>query len=54
MPEAAVSRLIDSRDEAVSPGATHSYTIYTVDQHFNFSTATTVNATTPAIVGVKK
>jgi hypothetical protein len=41
-------------DEAVSPGATHSYTIYTVDQHFNFSQATTVNATTPAIVGVKK
>ena len=36
-------------DEAVTPGATHSYTVYTVDQHFNFSLPTPVSASTPAI-----
>jgi hypothetical protein len=41
-------------DEAVSPGATHTYTVYTVDQHFNFSPATTITASTPAIAAVKK
>jgi len=41
-------------DEAVAPGATHSYTIYAVDQHFNFSTATSISASTPAIQAVKK
>jgi hypothetical protein len=35
-------------DEAVSPGSTHSYKIYTVDQHFNFSAATTITASAPA------
>jgi hypothetical protein len=41
-------------DEAVSPGATHSYTIYAVDQHFNFSAGTSVTASTPAITTVTK
>lgn len=41
-------------DEAVSPGSSHSYTIYTVDQHFNFSAAATFNASTPAIAAAKK
>jgi hypothetical protein len=36
-------------DEAVTPGATHSYTILTVDEHFNFSPATAITASTPAI-----
>ena len=40
-------------DEAVTPGSKHEYDIYTVDQHFNFSQATHVNATTPA-TSVKK
>lgn len=35
-------------DEAVTPGSKHEYDIYTVDQHFNFSQATHVNAATPA------
>jgi hypothetical protein len=41
-------------DEAVSPGATHTYTIYTVDQHYNFSVATSVAASTPVVAAVKK
>ena len=41
-------------DEAVSPGSSHSYAIYTVDQHFNFSAATSFDASTPAIKAAKK
>jgi hypothetical protein len=41
-------------DEAVAPGATHSYTIYVVDQHFNLSTGTSITVSTPAIASVKK
>ena len=40
-------------DEAVSPGATHTYTVYTVDQHFNFSAAVAITASTPAITAAK-
>lgn len=36
-------------DETVAPGATHSYSICTVDQHYNFSPPTPVIASTPAI-----
>ncbi len=37
-------------DEAVSPGATHTYTIYAVDQHFNQSSGASVTVTTPVPV----
>jgi len=37
-------------DEAVSPGDKHTYTIYAVDQHYNFSAGASVNATVPAAV----
>ena len=41
-------------DEAVTPGATHSYTIRTVDQHFNFSPGVSITASTPAIATVRR
>ncbi|MGA2148368.1 MAG: hypothetical protein ABSH49_25770 [Bryobacteraceae bacterium] len=34
-------------DEAVSPGSQHTYTIYAVDEDFNFSPGTSVTATAP-------
>jgi len=34
-------------DEAVTPGAKHTYTIYAVDQHFNQSVGTAVTVSTP-------
>ena len=34
-------------DEAVSPGAEHTYTVYAVDQHYNQSPGTSVTVTTP-------
>jgi hypothetical protein len=40
-------------DEAVAPGAMHSYTIYVVDQHFNLSTGTSITVSTPAIASAK-
>lgn len=36
-------------DEAVSAGATHSYTIHAVDQHFNFSAGASITVAAPAI-----
>ena len=36
------------QDEAVAPKSTHTYTIYAVDQHFNFSPAASVTVTAPA------
>jgi hypothetical protein len=41
-------------DETVTPGATHIYTIYAVDQHFNFSPGCSITVSTPAITTVKK
>lgn len=37
-------------DEAVSAGATHTYTIYVVDQHYNLSPGASVKVTTPGAV----
>lgn len=37
-------------DETVSPGDNHTYTIYAVDQHYNFSAASSVTATMPVPV----
>jgi len=34
-------------DEAVSPGASHTYTIYAVDQHYNLSPGVSVKVVTP-------
>ena len=36
-------------DETVAPGSTHTYAIYTVDEHYNFSAAASVTVAVPAV-----